>query len=292
LCSAVINAVRLRNVAKISDDVDVVILMLPNLERTEYLVRAAREYGIIMKTVQVLKPPPGAMPYYQNVMTKLRIFELYEYERVIFLDSDSLVLENALDELFDLPADVHLAIPRCYWDDLGVVTSVLLVVKPSTELWTRIMKYYNENGHPTHTKMYDMDLINKEFRDEKLVLPGTYGLLNTLWENRELTHVPAFSNMSLNEVRSMAHFVHFSGPAGKPWQCVNPSNIKRIRPNAHPFFYEVFDTWCAEKEMLQSKDGCGFRIKGYEWSLSQILSAVYFEMRFDQSLTSIVFYCC
>lgn len=43
-----------------------------------------------------------AFTRFTNVWTKLRVFELHEYDRVILLDSDMLVRRN-MDELMDWP---------------------------------------------------------------------------------------------------------------------------------------------------------------------------------------------
>lgn len=239
---------RLRTVANISDDIDIVVLVLPHLANTPYLLQASQNYNLRTKSVEALSPPKNYMTYYRNVMTKLRIFEMHTYERIIYLDSDMVILENNLDELFNLPNDIQLAIPRCYWDDLGVVTSILLVIKPSDELQGRVMKYYGNDGTLQHDRMYDMDLINKEFRDDKLVLPGTYGLLNLLWKDKDIDRIPEFANLSLDDVRSMAHFVHFSGTTGKPWQHKNAESIKSKARGAHPFFWELFAIWHSGKK--------------------------------------------
>ncbi|MCP5916172.1 glycosyltransferase family 8 protein, partial [Klebsiella pneumoniae] len=45
-----------------------------------------------------------AFERFQNVWTKLRAFELYEYERVVMIDSDMLMCHN-MDELFDRPLE-------------------------------------------------------------------------------------------------------------------------------------------------------------------------------------------
>ena len=49
-----------------------------------------------------------------DAMVKLRVFQLFEYDRIIFLDSDMMVRRN-LDHLFFLPETSHIAGPRVYF---------------------------------------------------------------------------------------------------------------------------------------------------------------------------------
>ncbi|QSL65903.1 hypothetical protein MERGE_003040 [Pneumocystis wakefieldiae] len=65
--------------------------------------------GIKIKYVEMLQPSM-TLDYgvdtkrFNECFNKLRVFELYEYERVVFIDSDMIFMKNA-DELFDIPLD-------------------------------------------------------------------------------------------------------------------------------------------------------------------------------------------
>ncbi|KAH3672740.1 hypothetical protein WICMUC_004146 [Wickerhamomyces mucosus] len=52
--------------------------------------------------------------YWQSSLTKLLVFNQTEYERIIYLDSDSTLPKDHLDELFFIP-DVQLATVPAYW---------------------------------------------------------------------------------------------------------------------------------------------------------------------------------
>ena len=66
-------------------------------------------------------PPPArpaaSDPTWQESLTKLRIFQLEEYARVVYADADGLVWRN-MDHLFQLPP-ARVAMPRAYWLKLG-----------------------------------------------------------------------------------------------------------------------------------------------------------------------------
>jgi len=76
---------------------------------------------------------------YTFTYTKLRIFELYEYETIVYLDADSIVCGN-LDELFTKPhmsAVISGGLAHPSWRDLN---SGLLVLKPNIELFKKMME--------------------------------------------------------------------------------------------------------------------------------------------------------
>ncbi len=70
---------------------------------------ASFRYKIIIKPVDA-----GAdKTNWGSSIAKLNAFELIEYKRIIYMDSDSMVLQN-LDELFFIPESI-VAMPRAYW---------------------------------------------------------------------------------------------------------------------------------------------------------------------------------
>lgn len=76
---------------------------------SQLLSRAKGFYGVKLKPVQLLGTDGAASPGtlqqpsgYEASMTKLRVFELDEYDRVIYFDNDVL-LQQHMDELFMLP---------------------------------------------------------------------------------------------------------------------------------------------------------------------------------------------
>jgi alpha-N-acetylglucosamine transferase len=145
-----------------------------------------KEIAVQKYNAQIIKVNPKLTTnkYYEQVMTKLYAFNLYEYNRVIITDSDQLILQN-LDELFELPK-VDIAMPRAYWIDKGFGASTLMTIIPSHRIWNRILIKL-ENLEP---KTYDMDVVNQIFGNEILMLPPKYITLNSHWE---VNKVPGWS---------------------------------------------------------------------------------------------------
>ncbi|MEM9557195.1 MAG: hypothetical protein AAGC60_23250 [Acidobacteriota bacterium] len=140
-------------------------------------------------------------PWFRGVFDKLRLFELTEYDRILFLDSDVLLL-RALDDLFERPGFV--AAPdasRC--DEFN---SGLFVCEPSAETARRLQSLAAD-GHAWDGG--DQSLLNQAFHNwseqpADARLPFDY--------NRQSGRVPA----NPAERESLAA-VHFYGTT-KPWE--------------------------------------------------------------------------
>ena len=214
---------------------------------------------------------PTLSGYYRDCMAKLYVFNLTEFDRVIFLDSDSLVL-RPLDALFDLPDAAWLASPRAYWLNPGELregcgsatwskadgpqvglqmkfTSAMLVVSPNERVWQRIVDEFFPAGKPAALKpgYYDMDILNVMFKDEVTLLRGESLLALTLhWANGERDDLPSpfQGKITQDELWNLTHVVHFSPT--KPWM---GGNIRAAKPRAHARYYDAFEMWEAAREV-------------------------------------------
>jgi hypothetical protein len=202
------------------------------------LVEAMTEVGITPRLVSPLRrrwvsPPRRARGSpLRDSLTKLRVFELAEYDRVVFADVDAMPLKP-LDYLFELAISEAIAAPRAYWLPQPFWTSALFVLEPSTASWSRVSRHLvtRRNRH------YDMDIVNAEFAREIHTLPPEVFCLNSEWEDEGRPGyfsdpIDAFSKVSV---------VHFTA-LGKPWS-FSPEEVRRLRPNAHPVFHELWETW-------------------------------------------------
>lgn len=186
LCSALVAATHLR---RLNAQHPIIVLVSPNIS-----VVALEAVPPLNITIVQDKPPEipyaNAIPYYSDVLLKLRAFRLHRIlphlKRIIVLDSDQLILRN-LDPLFELPP-VDVAAPVAYWlGDEGLksvpgVTSTLMLVQPNDETWGIV-----ERGMQNMTAgMYDMDVVNKVFASRTMVLPGRFCTLNSHWEAGDL----------------------------------------------------------------------------------------------------------
>ncbi|EJK68583.1 hypothetical protein THAOC_10222 [Thalassiosira oceanica] len=188
-------------------------------------------------------------------MVKLRIFQLYEWDRIIYMDADMLVRKN-LDHLFFLPDSSHIAGPRVYFQQFpgrpNYFCSCMMVFTPEKHMWDRILTWYKPDGYVKEEKLYDMDLLNREFIDEATVLPGIYEMLSAHLESEDewkhqLKKVPymekklGMPNKSWEEIYNATSVIHFTGL--KPNLEKTLDMIKRKKPKSDSRFYAIYERY-------------------------------------------------
>ncbi|MGH2956738.1 MAG: glycosyltransferase [Solirubrobacterales bacterium] len=219
---------RLLRQVGIRDDIDLLALHLP---LSPPLEKAIREAGIESRPVS----PPRQVrnKRFRDCLTKLRLFELLDYDRVVFADVDAIPLRR-LDYLFELPIAGPVAAPLAYWVPQPFWTSALLVVEPSAACRRRVMHHVEAARRSWDC---DMDILNAAFAAEIHTLPRDAFCLNSEWEEEDRPGyfpdpVDAYARVSL---------VHFTA-LGKPWS-YSPEEVHSLRPKAHPIFYELWERW-------------------------------------------------
>ncbi|MGD1096881.1 MAG: hypothetical protein ABSB35_33425 [Bryobacteraceae bacterium] len=212
----------------IRNDASLVVLHLP---LSRQIVAKMRDMGIFTALVPELRHVKNR--YYRHCLVKLRIFQLHEFERVVFADADAMPLKS-LDSLFTIPFEGPIAAPAAYWLRQPFWTSALLVVRPSEAEWQRVSQHF---ASASDKGFYDMDIINSEFGSEIHTLPAGVFCLNSEWE--EIDRAGFFGDF--DETYSRVSVVHFTA-LGKPW-VYSLKQVRRLRPKAHPIFYELWETW-------------------------------------------------
>ncbi|KAK5168943.1 uncharacterized protein LTR77_006252 [Saxophila tyrrhenica] len=254
----------------------------PEDRTTLLLKQAKRSYGAKMKPVQLLSidgpAEPGTLKSpsdYGTSITKFRLFELEEYDRVIYFDGDS-ILQQHMDELFQLPPTT-MAMPRAYWSDQPrdrwPLASTLMVLSPNvaetkhiyeTLQWWRLQPDRDDSRH------YDSDLLNDRFGSSALVLPHRPYLLQTMefrWDDHAAYlgsyGAPASAikwdpHVALEE----AKLIHFSDwPLPKPWIMWPRDGLTEIQPScggSHVASCDEREIWKGlyEKFRLKRRDVC------------------------------------
>lgn len=154
-------------------------------------------------------------PHWNNTFEKLQAFELTEFEKVVYLDSDMMVLRN-IDELFEHPHMSAVVAGKSFpgneaWTTLN---SGCMVVVPEAgaleRLWSTIPLALEERH-----AIGDQDLLQIHYRDwserVELQLGEEYNMFFPYLEHYVATH--GFSLSGPKPVK----IVHFVGST-KPWQ--------------------------------------------------------------------------
>jgi lipopolysaccharide biosynthesis glycosyltransferase len=133
--------------------------------------------------------------------TKYEIFNVQDVEKIIFLDSDVLILGN-IDYLLDFKDDFG-AVRDLYIDQFN--TGVMVIGKKYLQSITtdHLIHLTNIFGITEHL---DQDIINKYFIDEIKEIPLSYNFL-------KIYHKPIFANSGLPLHVKILHYV-----VKKPWQ--------------------------------------------------------------------------
>uniref|UniRef100_A0A4W5KA16 glycogenin glucosyltransferase n=1 Tax=Hucho hucho TaxID=62062 RepID=A0A4W5KA16_9TELE len=165
--------------------------------------------------------------------TKLHCWTLTHYSKCVFMDADTLVVQN-IDELFD--REELSAAPDPGWPDC--FNSGVFVFRPANETYSKLIQYYTENGSFDGG---DQGVLNGYFSnwataDISKHLPFIYNLSSIA----VYTYLPAFKKYGGD-----AKVVHFLGQT-KPWSYTYDPKTKRIsgdmqETSTHPSF--LLDWW-------------------------------------------------
>ncbi len=199
--------------------------------------------GCILRPVEPLRPASGLRDSYANarfaqVWTKLRAWQLTDYERVVVLDADMLVTQN-MDELFslELPAGQIAACHACrcnpnqiasypaswtpqncfythcrgleHTSEPDVVDNYLnggfLVLDPDDAVFDAMVQRLAQVDDLSSYPFAEQDFLNEFYDGRWLPLPYVYNALKTL----------AFQHPSvwdLDDVKNIHYIID------KPWQ--------------------------------------------------------------------------
>lgn len=176
---------------------------------------------------------PALLATWAESFTKLLVFNQTQYDRVLSLDSDSVVLQN-LDHLFLLPP-CPVAMPRAYWlyPDKQILASHIMLVQPSAAEFARVMSRVETAARDD----YDMEIVNYLYRDSALVLPHRpYGLLTIEYRGDDHSYYLGNDREEWDPVAvfNEAKFMHFSDwPLPKPWLPMPAALKQEWQPKCH-----------------------------------------------------------
>jgi glycogenin glucosyltransferase len=218
-------------------------------------------------------------PTWRNSLTKLRIFQHIGYDRVVFLDADSLPIRN-LDHLFDLPVYLDEEVsdndgaeatknkvaplfyaPKAYWLAQPFFASTVMVLTPNNATFDHLLAFLDErhqsNAAPSGGD-FDMDVLNAYFHKSLAqpdslskgeprakLLSGMYVILNSDFRRPGTDKLDSLGGMTVNALRDSVQVVHYSclpnGRYGKPW-AISASELDQddMKTVFHPFFRELY----------------------------------------------------
>lgn len=163
-----------------------------------------------------------------DVYTKLQIFKLTEYDKILFMDNDMLVQKN-IDHLFEYstPAGMALSENLKYKDkekitDKNIVFNAgLWLLKPSLTDFKKMIK-----GLEVFDSSYELEqeYVSYYYNGKWTNISYLYNFQFTL---RTLTKTPIRSNIYSKINSKDVYVIHYSSPT-KPWNMIiEPEKIKK-----------------------------------------------------------------
>jgi glycogenin glucosyltransferase len=209
--------------------------------------------------VLVLPPgdllPPSALRqahHWDHTFDKLRLFGLSEFSKLVYLDSDMVVLQG-LDGLFEAPHMAAVAAGRLVHPDWTRLNSGLMVIEPQDGLPERIaqtlataMNQMAGDGRPA---LGDQDLINSYYPDWPLAGPHLDQSYNVFFDHVDAYLATGRYTLPGQPGRSAVkgqplRVVHFVG-RDKPWMARGRLRhlLARLRGRLGPGQREVLRTY-------------------------------------------------
>ncbi|KAI0785979.1 nucleotide-diphospho-sugar transferase [Abortiporus biennis] len=264
-----------------------VVMVTPQLAEESRRILSKR--GIVIRDVESLKPAEGVHNLvehdqrFADTWTKLRAFGLTEYERIVMLDSDMIVMRN-MDELMelDLPSDWIAAAHVCACNPHDIphypkdwipencahasvvhptaltsppvitessprpytlLNSGTVVLNPSQKLFDSISYYLSTSPLVPTFSFPDQDLLSNLFVGRWKPLPWCYNALKTLRD----VHKPLWRD---DEVRCLHYIL-----AKKPWHL--PRGTAGQYEEVHQWWWDKYEELSAE---MKTNDPKGFEL--------------------------------
>lgn len=199
------------------EDLDALKAFEPRLARCDRLPTSEgfnerHERGRLHKAAPFTK---GGKPVFHTPLdnfVKLRLWQLSDYDRVVFIDADALVLQNC-DKLFGYPE--FCAAPNVYENlgDFHRLNSGVFTARPSAATYQNILKTLDQPD--AFWRRTDQTFLESFFPDWQ-GLPVFYNMLQYVWFN-----LPDL--WSWKEI----HILHYQYE--KPWQ-TGHEKADRLRP--------------------------------------------------------------
>ena len=154
---------------------------------------------------------PEISVIWKECLTKYHVFDMTEYDKVVFLDADLYIMKN-LDHLFELP---HMTAAQDgeyfgLWQGWPHFNSGCVVIEPSHQLFLDLLNFAADmklDEMPDYV-IADQEILNFYYKD---------------WPNQKELHLSKYYNIfgpyideSQNEdIKENCYFIHYVGR--KPW---------------------------------------------------------------------------
>jgi len=180
--------------------------------------------GVILRPSEIFEHKPGdynKTHYQKEATSKIMLFEMFEYKQVLYMDADSLILQN-LDAVFNLNMTPVALLPVGATESLQYHTHVMLL-QPSKSIHAQLQFVVEKDRDHD-----DVRILSDFFSDRIHSLPVSLALQSNELRISDRDRVSGTASTLLHD----ALYVHlFDSPEfPKHWQWANPSRIPKLLP--------------------------------------------------------------
>ena len=184
------------------------------------VIKDSSENQIPINEILIKNNKNQNLSYWSNTLDKLKIFDLMEFEKIVYLDSDMLVLKN-IDELFEKPHLSAVVAGKSYPRNEGwrKLNSGLMVITPQKGVYQKLLSLI-----PVILKdkeaVGDQDIIQEFYKswekEKNLILSEKYNIF--------INYIDYYvKKLNYEEIK----VVHYIG-AKKPWMLTKIQKIKEV----------------------------------------------------------------
>lgn len=184
-------------------------------------------------------------PELKNTLIKLQLWNLTEYEKILYLDSDILLLFQEIFKIFEIVKSLSIneiaAVPDCGWPDM--FNSGVMLIIPDIETYNNLTKFALEE---TSIDGADQGILNQYFN------PNCHeGKIATNWVRLPFIYNVTVPNSGYQAPPALTYFqkriqiVHFIGKE-KPW--ITRGKNERFRNQWWSIYNEFLNVYFLNKD--------------------------------------------
>ncbi|KAE9598124.1 hypothetical protein Lal_00003963 [Lupinus albus] len=220
------------------------LLLLVDHSITPKSIRGLKAAGWKIKKIEpILNPFAKNGSYNEWNYSKLRIWQLTMYDKIIFLDADVLIIKN-IEMLFFYPQ-----LSASLDDDHKRFNSGFMIIEPSQCMFEKLMQKMN--------KVHSYNGSEQGFLNEVFTLWHRLS-----WKVNYLKHFERQRMKEKNEIAKDVYAIHYLGL--KPWMCYRDYDCNWDMQNHHAYSSDlVHQRWWKvyDKMPLKLKSYCGLTKK-------------------------------
>lgn len=204
------------------------------------------------------KTNPNMARIWSLCLSKLKIFNLTQFDKLVFLDADIMIMKN-IDHLFEYP---HLtsALDGEYfnlWPDWDHFNSGILVIKPDQKEYDNLLNFISNQA------------LNEEWKEGECI--ADQEILNhyySNWVNTPELHLnkyydifaPYIQEEQINDIDENCYFIHYVGR--KPWRAFQKNASETYTEKYYTIAHEMIQKIVNSLDWDQAKDQLKLAVYG------------------------------